>query len=95
MPEQNKIAAEAITEQKSSIENYSADRNTVIDFLYASCVKASQNIEKNRIPVFAQIIKSYRYNVTSIHISTPSRNHYITIKPKRATARLQGMTALY
>ena len=54
MPEQNKIAAEVITEQKSSIENYSADRNTVIDFLYASCVKASQNIEKNRIPVFPQ-----------------------------------------
>ncbi len=47
MPEQNKIAAETITEQKSSIENCSADRNTVIDFLYASCVKASQNIEKN------------------------------------------------
>ena len=48
MPEQNIIAAEAITEQKSSIENCSADRNAVIDFLYASCVKASQNIEKNR-----------------------------------------------
>ena len=30
MPEQNKIAAETITEQKSSIENCSANRNTVI-----------------------------------------------------------------